>query len=123
MNRAEEILKNPHDVSESEANAVASEIISELLSMEINVAVKSLVKLGAHRTEGVSFSEAISSQIAEWIFTIYESLSNEEKDSIIELIMELKSELAVKLVNKLIPLTENEHLKNSLYDAAAYAGT
>ncbi|HHC6773389.1 TPA: hypothetical protein ACN32Y_004576 [Vibrio parahaemolyticus] len=123
MNKAEQILNNPGDVSELEANALAFGIISELESTEKNVAVKALIQLGTYRTEGVSFSEDISNQIAEWLLTTYDSLSNEEKGCLIELIMELKSQAAVKLINKLIPLTENEHLKKSLYEAAAYAGT
>lgn len=123
MNKTEEILNNPGDVSEPEANALAFEIISELESIEKSIAIKALVQLGAHRTEGASFSADVSNQIAEWLLTIYEPLSNEEKDCLIALIMELKSQAAIKLVNQLMPLTESEHLKSSLYDAAAYAGT
>ncbi len=123
MNRIETILSGHRDISEVEANALAFEILLEIEKQEISIIVEALIHLSECRADGAAFSREVSIRIADWIYTIYESLGDDAKSRVIDLMFELKSQVAVTLINKLLPLTENEHLLNSLYAVAEFAGT
>ena len=125
MNPIEIALKLDFDLTEDEANELASKIMQskdiDRPAIVRDVAT-ALWNIAQWRYSGVGFSKEVSNVISKWVENNF-SENEAYVDRLIDVIYELNSNESDDMVRRLYQLTENDNLKGNLLEALAYKGT